>query len=195
MQAVAQEEAAVRDATAPASPARVFVALKMAQDIAHALAELARPLEKFSVRPISPGDIHLTLVPPWAETATEAAADRLRHAVEGCRAFTLEFRHLGYGPDPKRPRLLWVDCAMANELVELNAALVRVFGRPDDRPFRPHVTLARLRNNGRRIARQCPLDRELTLMQAVTTVELMQSPPPGARGYRILASVPLVAVG
>ena len=59
------------------------------------------------------------------------------------------------------------------------------------RPFRPHVTLARLRGNGAIIARKHPIDQNLLLVQRIESVELMQSPPPGGSGYRVLASLQL----
>jgi RNA 2',3'-cyclic 3'-phosphodiesterase len=170
---------------------RVFVALKMAPDIAQELAQIARPLERFAVRPIAKEDTHLTLVPPWNEPAVPNAIEKLCLAVESHYAFKLEFRHVGYGPDPKRPRLVWVECAANKELMNLRAALMLAFGKTDERLFLPHATLARIRGNGARVARKCPIDRDLALTQAITTIELMQSPPPGGRGYKVLASLPL----
>jgi RNA 2',3'-cyclic 3'-phosphodiesterase len=173
------------------STSRIFIALKMAPDIAQELSQMARPLERFAVRPIAQQDIHLTLVPPWNEPAVSNAIGKLRLAVERHYAFTLEFRHVGYGPDPKRPRLVWVDCSTSKELMDLHAALMLAFGQRDERLFLPHVTLARIRGNATRVARRYPIDRDLAFIQEITSVELMQSPSFGGRGYQILASLPL----
>lgn len=170
---------------------RVFVAVKIASDIAQDLAQIAQPLERFAVHPISKGDIHLTLVPPWNEPAFADAVEKLGRAVEGHYAFKLEFRHVGYGPDPKRPRLLWAECSASKELTSLHEALFIAFGQRDERPFLPHVTLARIRSNGARVCRKYPIDRALVLVQEIATIELMQSPPPGEHGYKVLASLPL----
>jgi 2'-5' RNA ligase len=175
----------------PARAARIFVALKVAPEVAEQLAQIARPLERFAVSLIAKEDIHLTLVPPWNEASPADAAEKLRLAIEGRCPFTLEFRHVSYGPDPKRPRLLWAECSATRELTDLQAAVLLAFGERDERPFRPHVTLARIRSNGRRVARKCPIDRDLALTQRIEAVVLMQSPPPGERGYQVVASVPL----
>jgi hypothetical protein len=53
------------------------------------------------------------------------------------------------------------------------------------------VTLARIRGDGRAIARNHPIDQQLSLTQRIESVELFQSPPPGENGYRVLASLPL----
>jgi 2'-5' RNA ligase len=172
-------------------PARIFVALRIAPAIAQQLAQHSQGLEQFSVRPVAPADIHLTLVPPWNEVSIADAVEKLRHVADRFSPFALAFGHIGYGPEPKRPRFLWADCVASKELAEFRASLLQAFGQADERPFRPHVTLARLRDKGRVIARKHPLDQSLALTQRVETVELMQSPPPGEHGYKVLASLPL----
>lgn len=174
-------------------PARVFVALKIAPDIADELAQMARGLERFSVRLVAPADIHLTLVPPWNEGSIPDAVEKLRRVTDSFGDFTLEFQHVGYGPEPRRPRLLWAECAAGPDIAELRAILLLAFGQTDDRPFRPHVTLARLRGNGASIARRLPIDQDFVRTQRVDSVELMQSPSPGESGYRVLASLPFGA--
>ncbi len=170
---------------------RVFVGLKVTPEIARELARLAVGLEQLPVRLVAPADIHLTLVPPWSEASVSNASESLRLVAGGFGSFWLTFQHVGYGPLPGRPRLLWADCAATDEIAALHAALLQAYGRHDERPFRPHVTLARIRGNGFAIARKHPIDRELSLTQHVESVELFQSPPPGGSGYRIVASVKL----
>jgi 2'-5' RNA ligase len=172
-------------------PVRIFVALRISPDIALALAQYGRDLEQFSVRPVAPADIHLTLVPPWNEVSPAEAVEKLRRVVDRFCPFTLTFRHVGYGPEPKRPRFLWAECVASKEIAEFRVALIQAFGQADERPFRPHVTLARLRDKGRALARKHPLDQDLALTQRIESIELMQSPPPDGSGYKILASVPL----
>ena len=169
-------------------PARVFVALKIAPEIAGELAQIALELERFRVRPIAAADIHLTLVPPWNEVAIPDTVEKLRRVAEKCGDFTLQFRHVGYGPEPRRPRFLWAECTAGPGLAQLRDELLLTFGQTDERPFRPHVTLARLRGNGAAIARKYPIDRDLALTQHIGSVEFMQSPPPGESGYKVLAS-------
>ncbi len=173
--------------------ARVFVGLKVTADIADRLAAMAAELRGTAARLVAPSVILLTLVPPWQESSTGHAIERLRGVAATFAPLSLKFEHLGYGPHPRQPRLLWVDCAATEELAALRNALLLAFEQRDDRPFRPHVTLARIRDAQPRFARRHPIDRELKFTQAVATVELFQSPPPGATGYRVLASISLEA--
>jgi len=183
--------ASIGPAAANPRPARVFVGLKLAPEIAGELAKNAQELQTFDVKLTATDDIHLTLVPPWDEISTSEAIEKLRLVTTKFGTFLLPIQHVGYGPDSRRPRLLWAGCATTNEIVALRAALLEVFGQTDERPFRPHVTLVRIHGNGRAIARKHPIDRQLSLTQRVESVELFQSPPPGESGYRVLASMRL----
>jgi len=178
-------------AEAGVQPARIFVALRIAPEIARELARLGKGLERFSVRLVPPADIHLTLVPPWSEVSVADAVAKLRRVAGTCGAFTLEICQIGYGPEPRRPRFLWAECEASDEVAKFRAALLRAFGQADERPFRPHVTLARLCDNGRVVARKYPVDNDIAFMQRVDSVELMQSPALGESGYKVLASLPL----
>ena len=174
-----------------AAPTRVFVGLRIAPQIATQLAALAADLPSPSVRRVAPADIHLTLVPPWNESSTPAAIEKLTCVAGKFAAFSLTIEHVGYGPQHRRPRLIWADCAPSDDITALRAALMVAFGQTDERSFQPHVTLARMRGDGPAIARKHPIDQPLSLTQRVETVELFQSPPQGERGYRLLASLPL----
>jgi 2'-5' RNA ligase len=172
---------------------RIFVALKVAPKVAAGLAELASALHESNVRHVRADDIHLTLVPPWNEASTSSAIQKVVEVAERCVPFDLVFKHVSYGPNARHPRLLWVECAIGSELAALQTALMAAFERIEERPFRPHVTLARIRAGGRAIARKHPIGRDLGISQRVTSVELMQSPPTGEVGYTVLASLALGA--
>jgi 2'-5' RNA ligase len=171
--------------------ARIFVGLKINSDIADQLAALAGELRGTRARLVATSDIHLTLVPPWQEVSLDQAIGSLRKVAGMFAPFSLKFHHLGYGPQPRRPSLLWVDCAATEEFAALRDSLMQAFGQEDSRPFRPHVTLARIRDAERSFARRHPIDKDLDLVQMARTVELFQSPPLGATGYRVVASVEL----
>jgi RNA 2',3'-cyclic 3'-phosphodiesterase len=179
------------DTALAAPPVRVFVGLKIAPEIASQLAQLTAVLEQPFVRPVAPADIHLTLVAPWNEASVPDAIEKLGRIAGTFGAFQLIFQHAGYGPQPRRPRLLWADCGATDAIAALRAALLLAYGQTDERPFQPHVTLARIRGDGVAIARKHPIDRPLSLTQRVESVELFQSPPAGGSGYRVLASLRL----
>lgn len=178
-------------AAGEARPLRLFVGLKIHAAIARDLSTLIRELDDPAIRRVAVDDIHLTLVPPWPEKTADAAIAHLATVAARFGPMPLSIRHAGYGPDPRFPRLIWADCAATEELAALKAALLAAFGRSEDRPFRPHITLARIRGNGRAVSRRQPFDRPLALTEEVSSIELFQSPAPGERGYKVLASAAL----
>lgn len=177
----------------PAKAVRVFIGLKIAQDVAEALAQLARLIESEPSRFVACQDIHLTVLPPWDETCIPEAIERLRAALSGLKPFTLTFTHLSYWPRLDRPRLLCAECLPTDELKLLQQALLNAFGRTEDKPFQPHVTLVRMQRGGRAAAGKNEMDRELSLVQFVDSVEFFQSRTQAGKGYQILASLPLAA--
>jgi 2'-5' RNA ligase len=172
---------------------RIFIGLKIAAPIAQELAQYAHRLERAPSRFVPCDDIHLTLVPPWNENSIGDVIERLRATSSRLEPFPLAFTRLSYWPNHRRARLLCVECVPSPELAALQSALLDVFGQTNDRPFKPHVTLARLKRGAKAASARSALDEDLALEQSIDTVELFQSPKPPAKGYAILASVPLAA--
>ena len=164
----------------------------MASEIAgKPCASCEERIESVPLRFVPESDIHLTLVPPWNETSIPDAVERLRRALAGFECFPLFFERLCYGPEPRCPRLLWAECAANPEIETLQNALLEAFGQANERPIRPHVTLARIERKDSAMARRHPVDQRLSLAQPIRSVELFRSPPPGMRGYQVVASLPL----
>ena len=79
-------------------------------------------------------------------------AQAMAQAVQRQAAFTLRAQSLGCFPHASRPRVLWVGLADPGQaLAHLNecltAALIPIGFSPEDRPFHPHLTLARVQNS------------------------------------------------
>ena len=94
-----------------------------------------------------PESLHLTLkfIGEQKPDRVEAIQERLR----GVQGAAVEIRFAGYGffPTAKAPRVFWIGIEAGPELAELAAnidAAVAELGIPrEDRPFSPHLTLAR----------------------------------------------------
>lgn len=136
---------------------RLFVALEIPERLREELERRARslrgPLPK--ARWVRPQAMHLTLS-FLGETSPERLPDLHRELADACATATaLDLRLQGVGAFPPRgrARVLWTGFAAADgrpcqELARLRTAVARAVERaagvaPDDRPFHPHVTLAR----------------------------------------------------
>jgi RNA 2',3'-cyclic 3'-phosphodiesterase len=121
--------------------------------MAEQLALFIAGLEASFVRAVAPADIHLTLVPPWNETAIPDAIAKLGRVTGRFSGFWLDLCYVGYRPQPRRPRLVWVDSAIADDGA-LHGALLEAFGRNEVCPSHPHVALARIQVDGSAISRK-----------------------------------------
>jgi RNA 2',3'-cyclic 3'-phosphodiesterase len=151
--------------------ARLFFAVWPDEDAARALAALALRLADASGgRPVPLEKVHMTLaflgeVPDEARTAARRAASRIR-----ARAFTVALDHVGAfrragvawaGSSVPPPALLSLQRRLDDRLRDCGFTL-------EERPFTPHVTLAR--RTRRAVARAAiePIPwraRELTLVR------------------------------
>jgi 2'-5' RNA ligase len=175
----------------PKASRRVFVGIKITDEIADTCLRVQAGLGDLPVEFIPPDDIHLTLLPPWEMTDQSYVEDTLRQALEPVKKFTLKFRRLAYGPDIMRPRLLWVECEQAEELVVLKKSLLKTFSVIDHVPFVPHITLARFSAEIADRIKHDPVDRPFRMSMPVDSVQLFSSPHQGGSGYQVVTSVPI----
>ena len=136
---------------------RLFFSLPLPADVRD---ELRGPLEKargICGRTLSfgnPAQLHFTLAflgdqdEPALERAGAAAA-----AVTG-EPFDLHIKGAGAFPSLSRPRVVWLGLQKGgDEMIELARVLREQLARNgvsfDEKPFRPHLTVARLKSRGR----------------------------------------------
>jgi len=93
---------------------------------------------------------------------TESQVAQIRQAVEPAISrvspFELELKGFGVFPDHRSPRVLWIGLGGAldglSELAECVGQAVVPLGFPqEDRPFRPHLTVARVKKDHRAVGR------------------------------------------
>lgn len=117
--------------------------------------------------------------------------EALEGASHGTRPFTIEIGGAGAFPSARRPNVIWVGCASTPPLELLQDSIERRFHdlgfELEGRPFRPHVTIGRVRRGTRRNVFADLEDRlgsvNLEIQTLVSSVELMRSRL-GSRGAR-----------
>jgi 2'-5' RNA ligase len=134
---------------------RSFIAIELPEEAKKGLARLRKELERDEhkfVKWVDPGGIHLTLkflgnVP--SKQITEIT-DAMKGAAQGISPFNLEISGLGAFPSLKQVRVFWV--GIGGELDKLSSlqqnidsALAALRFAKEERPFVPHLTLARIR--------------------------------------------------
>jgi 2'-5' RNA ligase len=184
---------------------RLFVALDLDDDARRAVAALQPCVVAAigagrSVRTVDPARMHLTLafLGEIAEGNVPPIVDALSRSIDR-RPFAAEFQGLGVFPPRGAPRILWIGVGRGgSEIIELQREVSRRLEGLgiilEQRPFHPHLTLARWRTS-RRADRPRALSAESGVAVALVNVDhvtLYQSRlSPAGPAYAALARAAL----
>ena len=167
---------------------RSFLALDPPEEVLREIGAVQNRLRKLiegDIRWVRPEGIHLTLKFFGDISGGDVAniATVVEKAAEGERPFSLAVIGAGVFPDPHRPRVLWL--GMNGDVERLLAfqkgveqALLQIGFPREERPFRPHLTLGRIKTSRGLIglARALEKGEEYTAGQFVASgLSLIQS--------------------
>jgi 2'-5' RNA ligase len=139
---------------------RLFTGIALPPDVRDSLAKVLkelRPLAPLNWSPVE--NVHITskFIGQWPEKRLA----ELEGALEGASyplGFDVAIARFGYFPNPHRPRTLFAGVQAGPALAELanriDEALRSLGIAKDDRPYSPHLTLARIKNEDIRALRE-----------------------------------------
>lgn len=148
----------VRPADDPPGTSRLFVAVPVADKIRAGIREVMETVAGASIderaygqpRWVRVDGLHVTLrfLGATPDERQPALAEALEKASTGVGPFRIALSGGGAFPDPYRPRVLWIGISqgapqLADLVGRLDAGLVPLGWPPENRPFAPHLTLAR----------------------------------------------------
>jgi 2'-5' RNA ligase len=128
---------------------RLFIAIDLPDAVKDDLTELCYGLR--GVRWVKRDQLHLTL--RFIGDVEDDLLDALSDALAQVRAAPFTFHLQGVGQFPPRgvPRVIWAGVKAPPDLQRLHgqieSALQPLGVEPEDRPFSPHITLARLKES------------------------------------------------
>jgi RNA 2',3'-cyclic 3'-phosphodiesterase len=135
---------------------RAFLALDPPEEILREIGRIQGRLQKLiggEIRWIRPEAIHLTLkfFGDISENDVASIAVVVEKAAVGAAPFTLSIGGAGVFPDQRRPRVLWLGMTgdvprLLSFQRELEGELGMIGFPEEERPFRPHLTLARIKS-------------------------------------------------
>jgi 2'-5' RNA ligase len=174
---------------------RLFFAAELHSDVADALEQAITPLRALEpgLAWAAPDKRHLTLrfLGEVDDAALPALVATTDHLAATHRPFTMELAGIGGFPSLRRARVLWIGVQTEPRLEllhhDLELALETLGYELEGRPFRPHVTLARVRHpldaeRGRALARAAR-KVAFSATQPVAALTLFESVP-GPTGSR-----------
>lgn len=131
---------------------RVFVAIGVSYQLQEQITAWQEKLNHLPVRWIKPENLHVTLIPPWYTTEVDEVISSLESINKIIEPFTITFREVTFGPNPIRPRLIWVSADTPSEIIVLKSKLEEVLPRQtwlaqksEKREFLTHLTIARFK--------------------------------------------------
>jgi 2'-5' RNA ligase len=128
---------------------RIFIGIDLDPEVRTRIARFLEGVEGFApeARWAHPESLHVTLkfIGEQAPDRVEAITERLRRV----ESAAFEIRCAGYGffPSAKAPRVFWIGILAGQQLAALAESIDVATGElgipREDRPFSPHLTLAR----------------------------------------------------
>lgn len=134
---------------------RTFVALEMPvaieDQLSKVIATLKGDLKEMPVRWVAVENIHMTLkfIGETSEENVQQISSLIEQCAKNVEPFDLQLKGFGVFPDSRRPLVLWVGVSAPENLATLQQKIesgLAHLGYPvEDRPFNPHLTIARVR--------------------------------------------------
>jgi RNA 2',3'-cyclic 3'-phosphodiesterase len=136
---------------------RAFIAMTLPEPLAGLVSEIQQTLKAQGLRIawVPSGNVHLTLkfLGDIDPADIDPIADVMSECAQCIEPLTFTARGLGVFPDLRRPRVVWLGItgdmpqliAFQQDLDARLAALGKGRFKPEDRPFKGHLTLGRIK--------------------------------------------------
>ena len=133
---------------------RIFIAIELPEDIQSKLQKLQDDLSSSmpDARWTKPGNIHLTL--KFLGDVEVSRIDKISAILKGIAQnfspFEISLAEIGAFPNSRKPSIIWVGVEKgAQQLVEIaeniESSMEKIGFPKEKRPFRPHLTVGRVR--------------------------------------------------
>ncbi len=135
---------------------RSFLAIELPEPILRKIGEVQGGLKssRADVRWTNPLTIHLTLkfFGNIEESRIDPISESIEKPVRNTSAFSLKVRGVGAFPHLKNPRVIWIGLVDEREALislqrQIEACLEKIGFPIEDRLFRPHLTLGRMKSS------------------------------------------------
>ena len=160
---------------------RIFVAIEISKnEVINSIQEFQEEID-INAKPIEPRNLHFTLqfLGEVSEKITEEIIKSLR-TIE-FSSFSVNLKGIGVFPKFKAPRVIWIgtDENGGNMLMQLSKKVektLRPLGFFSDKPFKPHITIFRIKNKIEDITNKMEIQKMANFgIQEISSIKLKKS--------------------
>lgn len=182
---------------------RIFIAINLPENVKKRLVEFKEKWNELPVRWTKKDSLHLTLVFIGYVSDDEMfnVCKLVREVAQKHEPADLEFEKILYRPSGNQPRMIWLAGKVSKEVAALKSDLENTLMafdglasfKAENRPFSPHITLARLKfGQWHEMGKLPNVEQDFKAVVPVDSIEVMESDlkSDGAE-YIILESCPL----
>ncbi|MCD6370381.1 MAG: RNA 2',3'-cyclic phosphodiesterase [Thermoplasmata archaeon] len=122
---------------------RCFIAIEV--PFTKSMEELQRSIEG-RVKLVERENVHITL--KFLGEIREEMVTKIRDIIESCKgkSFTITLKDVGFFPNPRYVRVIWIGVAPAEPIVKLSKCIdekLSLLGFEKEKSYIPHLTIAR----------------------------------------------------
>jgi RNA 2',3'-cyclic 3'-phosphodiesterase len=133
---------------------RTFIAVKteLSKDNLQLYSEIKSKLKDSYINWVDADNMHLTLffLGDTSEVQIHEISEEVKNSLSETKSFSFLLKRLGVFRDLNDPRVVWVGIENDNDLKEIkkriDKALNKLGYKTEDREFKPHLTLGRIKN-------------------------------------------------
>ncbi|MGC1425092.1 MAG: RNA 2',3'-cyclic phosphodiesterase [Nitrosotalea sp.] len=160
---------------------RTFIAVEIHND--EVLNGITKIQSEFMIKAtaVNKQNMHFTLL--FLGEIDEKTAEDVKKELStiSFRPIEVKFTHIGTFPNPRFPRIVWIgiDKVASEQLVDLATQIgkkLEPLGFKSDKPFKPHLTIFRIKNNVGDISQTLEKFKAVDLgKEVITELKLKQS--------------------
>ena len=158
---------------------RIFLAVNLPESIKKKLLEFQRQWSDLPVRWTKEPNLHITLVfLGYLNNEEMLEICRLtRQVAQKHQSFEIKLKRICLGPPDRPARMIWLEGEENDALSQLKNNLEeKLLNHRENRPFRVHITLARIRQGEwRNLPDKPEISQEISLIFPVNSIEIMES--------------------
>lgn len=125
---------------------RTFLAIDLPKEIKDYLFDLEKKFKEAKITWVAKKNLHLTLK-FFGEVPEEKVKEIITRLPRG-KPFTVHLNKMGFFPNEKDPRVIWVSLEPEEEIIKLQQAIDAEFLKDikEEQKFQAHITLGRIKS-------------------------------------------------